>query len=123
MNKYQEIFTDFDYDYIALGQQLGDKWQDTTWKNNSCPSFGMCIKEDTYTEFWYTLWFDYKNIMKSEFTHYRNKKQIKQFGLSSEMGEYIFQTDDWESMKKFIEEKGVENHYNNVQEVRATSYD
>ena len=121
--RYQGVFTDFDYDYIELGEQLGNKWTNTTWKNNSCPSFGICIKEGEYAEVWYSLWFDYKDIYKSEFTEHRNKGSMKRFELTDEMGNYLLQTDNWEDMKKFIEADGVKKHYDNIEEERATDTD
>lgn len=120
--RYQAIFTDFDYDYIELGNQLGNNWVDTTWRNNTCPSYGFKIVTP-FNETWYTVWFDYNDPTKSEFESHRIKGEMKKFELTNDIGDYLFQTDNWEEMLQFIQSKGVQNHYDNEAEKQATDTD
>lgn len=123
VSRYQSVFPDFDYDYIALGEQLPKGWTDTTWHNNICPSYGFKF-ESPYVETWYSLWFDYKDPSLSEFYPHRitknEKDKMHQFELTDEVGEYVYGSDDWNTMLKFINEGGVQNHYDNECERRAT---
>lgn len=116
--RFQAIFSDFDYDYHWLALQLPASWQDTTWKNNACPSYGLVMKTD-YDETWYTVWFDYADPRKSEFFGHRLQGELHQFELTDDVGECIFGTNDWNAMIQFIVCNGVQNHYDNAQEARA----
>jgi hypothetical protein len=114
--RYQGTFADFDYDYIELGQQLGDKWQDMTWKNDSCPKFTYMIGDDN----WYDLWFDYKEPTLSETAYERGTGEIKQFNLTDQFGHELLNTDDWEEMRKaIVDDNIVQKHWDNYCEQRA----
>ena len=117
--RYQTVFVDFDYDYIALIEQLGDKWVDYTWKNDSCPKCSYVITNDD----WYDIWFDYKHIELSELEEQRREGTIKQFCLTDQWGDVVIESDNWEEIKQFVLSGKVDEHYNNVQEKRATDTD
>lgn len=104
-NNYQSIFADFDYDYITLGQQLGPKWADNSWKNDTCPKFS-CLDYDE-SGVWYDIWFDYEDLTKSETGVERELGEIKRFGLTNDSGHFLLQTDDWEEMRKAIVEDNI----------------
>ena len=119
---YQSVFSDFDYDYIALGNQLGDKWIDYAWRNDTNPRFSLQICEEPDT--WYDLWFDYKDPNLSEHKEARLEGTMTQFMLCDEYGQEILSTNDWEEMKTAILEKNmVQSYYDNEQERRATDVD
>jgi hypothetical protein len=123
MNNYQSIFTDFDYDYIELGQQLGEGWSDETWGNNTCPSFAMYFGTPPAEE-WYTLYFDYSDPELSEHVELRKTGDMKQYDLVDQFGNSVFSTDQWKLMLKAIKiDKVHEQHFNNTQEFRATDTD
>jgi hypothetical protein len=119
---YQSIFVDFDYDYIKLGEQLGESWTDQTWKNDTNPKFSKLMDVDSDT--WYDVWFDYKDPTLSEHLDNRAVGEMHQFMLCDEFGHVIFSTNNWEEMKKaIVEDKVDENHFDNEQEKRATDTD
>jgi hypothetical protein len=111
-NNYNSLFTNMDYDYIELGNQLGEDWVDNAWKNDSCPKYSCTAYNDKNGDMWYDLWFDCDDPDKSENRIERKEGELKKFGLTNEFGEFLFQTDDWEEMKKAIlEDKIVQNDY------------
>ena len=119
---YQSVFSDFDYDYIALGNQLGDKWIDYAWRNDTNPRFSLQVCEEPDT--WYDLWFDYKDPNLSEHKEARLEGTMTQFMLCDEYGQEILSTNNWEEMKTAILEKNVvQSYYDNEQERRATDVD
>ena len=118
MNNYQKVFKDFDYDYIALGQQLGESWMDASWGNDACP----CFVYDLDTEFEsqpYTLYFDYDNAELGENAKARAEGKMLKFELVDQYGSTIFETNDWEEMKnKIINENIVQKYFDEEQEKR-----
>lgn len=120
---WQSVFADFDYDYIELGHQLPFDWKDTAWRNDACPSFSLVLNAGTMYETTYKLWFDYKDISKSEFTEYRKSNEMKMFDLTDELGNEVFASNDWNEILEFVQSAGVYNHYDNEAEKRATDTD
>lgn len=118
---HQSIFTDFDYDYIALGNQLGEGWTDTAWKNDTCPRFSIVVDEASDT--WYDLWFDYQDPKKSEHLDGRALGELCQFELCDQYGNQVVSTDNWDEMLAKIKAGVVQEHFNNAQEKRATDTD
>lgn len=118
---YQLIFEDFDYDYIALGNQLGEGWMDYAWRNDTCPRFSICIDKDTDT--WYDLWFDYQDPKLSEHLDSRALGELHQFELCDQYGNQVVSTDDWNEMLAKIKAGVLKEHFNNEQEKRATNTD
>ena len=116
---YKKVFPDFDYDYIALGNQLGLPWADYSWGNNTCPSYSMALGEAPY-EVWYTLYFDYNDPGLSDHAELRETGDMKKYELVDEFGNCIYSTDQWEHMrKKIVDDKFVQNHFDNLCEQRA----
>lgn len=113
--RWQTTFADFDYDYVALIEELNLQsefksgvWVDDTWTNDTCPkasysfksSYGKSDTEHTYVN----LFFDYNDPKLSEHVDSRGTDIFK-FGLCDEYGDFIKQTDDWEEMKNFVKNK------------------
>jgi hypothetical protein len=113
---YSKIFIDFDYDYVKLGNQLGEKWADYSWKNDSCPKYSYVISDHD----WYDIWFDYKDPKLSEHVIQRLDGHMKQFTITDSVGDILIESDSWEEVKQFVLNKKVDEHYNNAQEKRAT---
>jgi hypothetical protein len=111
-HNYNGFFTNMDYDYIELGQQLGEGWVDNAWKNDSCPKYSCTAYDDKEGNVWYDLWFDYEDEGRSENSEERKAGTMFQFSLTNEYGDFLFQTDDWEEMRKaIVEDKIVQNDY------------
>lgn len=104
------------YDYIALGNQLGDNWVDNEYKNDSCPKFSW--SPDQYD--WYDLWFDYTNVEDSEYPEERKKGTMKLFTITDQFGQEIFASDNWEEVREYVVSGKLREHYDNKQERRAT---
>lgn len=125
--RYQGVFSDFDYDYIALGEQLPEGWHDSTWGNNTGPSFSILIGGDVMYNTCYTLWFDYEDPHLSEhcanrLTNIEDQKMYK-YTITSEVGDVLCESNNWDFVKKFIIDGGVQNYHDNEQERRATDTD
>lgn len=101
--RWQTVFADFDYDYIALIEELGPGWVDDAWRNDTCPKAAFSFGEEGYNAgaTYVDLFFDYNNIELSEHKEIRGKDIFK-FGLCDEYGDFLFQTDDWNAMKEWI---------------------
>jgi hypothetical protein len=119
---YKAVFPDFDYNYIELGEQLGEGWVNYTWRNDTSPRFSKCM--DKELDVWYDVWFDYKDINLSEHSVNRETGVMHLFMLCDDMGDTILSTDNWEELRKaIVEDKLDVKHFDNAQEERATDTD
>lgn len=85
---YRTEFPDFDFEVPAMIAANPDAWEDTSWQNDSCPSFTCDV---------FVLWIDYTDPAKREFP------LAPQFSMHCE-GESMLETDSWEDVRAFIED-------------------
>jgi hypothetical protein len=102
--RHRGIFSDFDYNYIVMIEQLPG-WLDSTWRNDTSPS------AEPEEQDGFRLWFDYASPSLSEHVESRLEGTMKRFTLTLDWpdenagidpGTTVFSSDDWGSMKAFI---------------------
>ena len=79
-------------------------FEDTSWKNDTCPSIGKQKNEEDYIQ----IFVDYKDHNLSEFPECRSEGRMKVFSVYSDMDTIEIETDSiQEALKKVLEIKGA----------------
>jgi len=96
--KEKEIY-EVQFPEFKMTVDIPKEWQDMSWHNNSCPSFWH---KD------YEIFVDYDNVEDREFEY---SKQFAIFrlvkdseGCVTEQPEFIFDSNDFEEIKRKLEE-------------------